>query len=97
MRKRLKKKFHKNKIHELERDWNLSYWNTPPLTLQMIDDLLDEYRKGWWKIIFIPKQKSKSKYTSIIQKVFNEDIKDKWLKFNNIIIDECYTIENEHI
>ncbi len=31
-----------------------------------------------------------------IWKVFNEYIKDKWLNFNNIIIDECYTIESEH-
>ena len=84
MRKRLKKKLFKKQYKTMEL---YSMYNIQQKLIRNID------RNSF---VFIPKQKSKSKYTSIIQKVFNEDIKDKWLNFNNIIIDECYIIEIEH-
>jgi len=84
MRKRLKKKLFKKQYKTMEL---YSMYNIQQKLIRNID------RNSF---VFIPKQKSKSKYTSIIQKVFNEDIKDKWLNFNNIIIDECYIIESEH-
>jgi len=65
MRKRLKKKLFKKQYKTMEL---YSMYNIQQKLIRNID------RNSF---VFIPKQKSKSKYTSIIQKVFNEDIKDK--------------------
>jgi len=76
MRKRVKKKIFKKqyKIIELYNMYNLQ---------QKLIRNIDRN-----SFIFISKQKSKSKYIDILQKNYNEDIKDNWLNFNTIIIDD---------
>lgn len=99
MRKRLKKKLFKSKFSKyciLTSNQKSLYEQYNETMKKIQHDWMNSFIENWWKIVFIPKNKSKSKYNDILQKNYNEDIKDKWLNFNTIIIDECYTIENEH-